>query len=121
MGYGTYIDQDESGILIDIKKYQCTIDSLLYLTTSYPDIMFSVCLCVHFQVIPKESHLTSAKWIINYLKGTKNVGLWYLKVSVYDLVGYFDSDYVGCKIDWKNTSETCHILGNALVSWSYKK
>ncbi|XP_058758409.1 uncharacterized protein LOC131631655 [Vicia villosa] len=49
MGSGTYVDQDESGVSIDITKYR------------------------------------------------------------------------GCKTDCKSTSGTCHILGNALVSWSCKK
>ncbi|XP_050902272.1 uncharacterized mitochondrial protein AtMg00810-like [Lathyrus oleraceus] len=34
---------------------------------------------------------------------------------------YVDQDELGCKTDRKNTSGTCHILGNALVSWSCKK
>ena len=45
MGVGTYVDQDESGVSIDNTKYQGMIGSLLYLTESLPDIMFSVCLC----------------------------------------------------------------------------
>lgn len=58
---------------------------------------------------------------MKYLKGTTNIDLWYPKGIICDLLGYSDSDYVGCKIDQKSTSETCHILGNALVSWSCKK
>jgi hypothetical protein len=38
-----------------------------------------------------------------------------------NLIGYSDADYAGCKTDRKSTSETCHILGNALVSWACKK
>lgn len=78
-------------------------------------------LCARFQANQKESHFSSMKRIMKYLKGTTSIGLWYPKGSVSDLVGYSDSDYVGCKIDRKNTSGTCHILGNALVSWSCKK
>ena len=63
----------------------------------------------------------AVKRIMNYLKGTKNVGLWYRKDSVCNLIGYSDTDYAGCKTDRKSTSGTCHILGNALVSWACKK
>lgn len=121
MSSSTYVDQDESGKPIDITKYRGMIGSLLYLTASRPDIMFSVCLCARFQSCPKESHLSSVKRIMKYLKGTPNVGLWYPKGSLCELVGYSDSDYAGCKTDRKSTSGTCHILGNALVSWSCKK
>ena len=102
MGSGTYVDQDESGVFIDITKYQGMIGSLLYLTTSRRDIMFSVYLCACFQENPKESYLMEVKRIMKYLKGTKNVGLWYPKGSICDLVG------------------TCHILGNASLSWPCK-
>ncbi|XP_019418434.1 PREDICTED: tRNA(His) guanylyltransferase 1-like [Lupinus angustifolius] len=32
------------------------------------------------------------------------------------LLGYFNSDFVGCKLDRKSTSGTCHLLGSSLVS-----
>jgi hypothetical protein len=32
------------------------------------------------------------------------------------LIGYSDSDYAGCKVDRKSTSETCQFLGRSLVS-----
>ena len=38
----TKLDKDEQGINIDIKLYRSMIGSLLYLTASRPDIMFSV-------------------------------------------------------------------------------
>ncbi|XP_050902044.1 uncharacterized mitochondrial protein AtMg00810-like [Lathyrus oleraceus] len=121
MGFRTYVDQDEFGVEIDITKYLGMIGSLLYLTTSRPDIMFNVCLYARFQANPKESHFTAVKRIMKYLKGTTNLGLWYPKGSICDLVGFYDSDYAGCKIDRKSTSGTCHILGNALVSRSCRK
>lgn len=117
----TYVDQDESVTSIDITKYRGLIGSLLYLTASRHDIMFSVCLCARFQANPKESHLTAVKRIMKYLKGTTNVGLWYPKGSMCNLIGYSDADYAGCKTGRKSTSGTCHILGNALVSWACKK
>ena len=83
------------------------IESLLYVTASKPDIMFSVCICARFQVSPRESHLKATKIILRYLKHTQNIGLWYLKGAKSELVGYSDSDYVGCKVERKSTSGTC--------------
>ncbi|XP_050897651.1 uncharacterized mitochondrial protein AtMg00810-like [Lathyrus oleraceus] len=120
MGSGTYLDQDESRTPIDITKYRAMIGSLLYLTASRPDIMFSVCLCTRFQASPKESHLTVVKRIMKHFKGTSNVGLWYPKGSICSLVGFSDADYAGCKTDRKSMSGTCHIFGNAVLSWSCK-
>jgi hypothetical protein len=61
------------------------------------------------------------KIILRYLRHTRSVGLWYSKGATFDLIGYFDSDYAGCKIDRKSTSGGCHLLGSSLVSWTSKK
>ena len=49
------------------------------------------------------------------------MGLWYPSHSPIHLVGYFDSDFAGCKLDRKSTSGTCHLLGSSLISWHSKK
>ena len=48
---------------VDISNYRGMVGSLLYLTASRPDIMFSTCLCARFQSDPKESHLVAIKRI----------------------------------------------------------
>ena len=97
------------------------IESLLYVTTSRSDVMFSVCKFARYQALPRESHLKPTKRILRYLKGTHDVGLWYPKGFNSKLIGYSDSDYGGCKIDRMSKSGTCQLLGRSLVSWSSKK
>ncbi|XP_052724055.1 uncharacterized mitochondrial protein AtMg00810-like [Vigna angularis] len=116
-----YLDLDEAGKIVDQKMYRGMIGSLLYLTTSRLDIIHNVCLYARFQSQPKESHLTIVKRILKYLKGTKNLGLWYPSGSNIFLKGYSDYDFSGCKLDRKRTSGTCHLLGCSLVSWNSKK
>ena len=64
MATSCYLDKDEKGKSIEVTKYRCMIGSLLYLTSSRPDIMFSVCMCARYQANPKESHLTATKRIM---------------------------------------------------------
>ena len=52
---------------------------------------------------------------------TPNYGLWYPHGTSFDLLGYSDADWAGCKMDRKSTSGTCQFLGWSLVSWSSKK
>ena len=59
MSTAHYLDKDEIGQSIDIKKYRGMIGSLLYLSVSRPDIMFSVCMCARSHANPKESHLSA--------------------------------------------------------------
>ncbi|KAJ9547332.1 hypothetical protein OSB04_019875 [Centaurea solstitialis] len=115
------LDKDSKGKPVDVTLYRGMIGSLLYLTASRPDIMYSTCLCARYQAEPKESHLTVVKRIFRYLKGTPNLGLWYSKDSGFDLTAYSDSDFAGCKIDRKSTTGGCHLLGGKLVSWTSKK
>ena len=96
------------------------IGSLLYLCASRLDIMLLVCMCARFQADPKEIHLRAMKRIMRYLVYTPKFGLWYPK-GTFDLIGYSDADYAGCKIDRKSTSGTCQFLGRSLVSWASKK
>src|SRR3954470_17929732 len=77
MATNTNLDKDEKGKEVDEKLYRGMIGSLLYLTASRPDIMFSVCMCARYQSCPKESHLKAVKRILRYLRGTTTYGLWY--------------------------------------------
>jgi len=121
MSSNAYLETDLTGKDVDEKTYRGMIGSLLYLTSSRPDIMFSTCLCARFQSKPKESHMTAVKRILKYLKGTVNVGLWYPKGNTCSLVGYTDADYAGCRVERKSTSGACHLFCGSLVSWSCRK
>ena len=115
------LDKDEKGKSIYSTMYRGMIGSLLYLTASRPDIMYCVCLCAKFQSYTKESHLSVVKRILIYLKGTMDIGLWYPKSDNIELIGFSDANFVGCGVERKNTSGTCHFLGHSLVSWHSKK
>ena len=116
MSTTTNLDKDTNGKSVDEKFYKDMIGSLLYLAASRLDIMFSVCFCARFQTSPKESHLHAVKWIIRYVKGILDFGLYYFKYASFDLLGYSDADFAGSKTDRKSTSETCQFLGHSLVS-----
>nr|GFA18673.1 putative ribonuclease H-like domain-containing protein [Tanacetum cinerariifolium] len=61
------------------------------------------------------------KRIFRYLKGQPKLGLWYPKVSSFDLESYSDSDYAGANLDRKSTTRGCQFLGRRLISWQCKK
>nr|GEU90020.1 hypothetical protein [Tanacetum cinerariifolium]GEU91907.1 hypothetical protein [Tanacetum cinerariifolium] len=85
--------KDPDGKDVDVHTYKSMIGSLMYLTSSRPDIMFVVCACACFQVTPKALHLHAVKRIFRYLKGKPHLGLWYPKDLPFNLVAYSDSDY----------------------------
>ncbi|GKA27697.1 reverse transcriptase domain-containing protein [Tanacetum coccineum] len=113
--------KDESGEEVDVHMYRSMIGSLMYLTSSRPDIMFAVCACARYQVNPKVSHLHAVKRIFRYLKGQPKLGLWYPKDSPFDLVAYTYSDYAGASLDRKSITGGCQFHGCRLISWQCKK
>ncbi|GJT82914.1 putative ribonuclease H-like domain-containing protein [Tanacetum coccineum] len=113
--------KDEEASDVDVHLYRSMIGSLMYLTTSRPDIMFTVCACSRFQVTPKTSYLNVVKRIFRYLKGKPKLGLWYPRVSSFNLEAYSDSDYAGANLDRKSTIGGCQFLGRRLISWQCKK
>nr|GEV75916.1 ribonuclease H-like domain-containing protein [Tanacetum cinerariifolium] len=113
--------KDPDGEDVDVHIYRSMIGSLMYFTSSRPDIMFAVYACARFQVTPKASHIHAVKRIFRYLKGKPHLGLWYPKDSTFDLVAYLDSDYAGASLDRKSTTGGCQFLGYRLISWQCKK
>ncbi|GJS17153.1 putative ribonuclease H-like domain-containing protein [Tanacetum coccineum] len=113
--------KDEDGKDVDVHVYISMIGSLMYFTTSRPDIMFVVCTCARFQVTPKVSHLNVVKRIFRYLKHQPKLGLWYPRDSPFELEAFSDSDYGGASLDRKSTTGGCQFLGRRLISWQCKK
>jgi len=100
----THLELDKESKKVDRTQYRAMIGSLLYLTTSRPDIMFNVCLCARIQKEPREVHLTTIKRIFRYLIGTFNLGLLFKRRESFRLTSYYDADYVSDKVKIKSTS-----------------
>ena len=92
MSSSTKLNVDSSGVEVSPTLYRSIIGSLLYLTASRRDIMFSVGVYARYQAAPKKSHLTAVKRIIRYINGTPDYGFWYSKDTNACLAGYSDAD-----------------------------
>ncbi|GKA76264.1 retrovirus-related pol polyprotein from transposon TNT 1-94 [Tanacetum coccineum] len=115
------LDVDLSGEPVDQSDYHSKIGSLMYLTSSRPDLVQAVCYCARYQARPTEKHLNEVKRIFKYLKGTINMGLWYPKDFGFELTVFSDADHAGCLDTRKSTSGGIQFLGDKLVSWMSKK
>ncbi|GJS20416.1 retrovirus-related pol polyprotein from transposon TNT 1-94 [Tanacetum coccineum] len=115
------LDEDLQGKPIDATLYHGMIGSLMYLTSSRPDLIYAVCLCARYQTKPTEKHLNEVKRIFQYLKGTINMGLWYSKDTGMSMTAYADVDHAGCQDTRLSISGSAQFLGDKLVSWSSKK
>ncbi|GKE47311.1 hypothetical protein Tco_1478569 [Tanacetum coccineum] len=116
-----HLDDDLSGTRVDQTKYRSMVGSLMYLTTSRPDIVHATCYCARYQARPTENHLMTFKRIFLYLKNTIHMGLWYPKDTGFELTTFLDSNHAGCRDTRKSTSGGIQFLsGDKLISWSSK-
>ena len=116
--------QKEDGVSrpVDTVTYQSIVGSLLYAAiTTRPDIAQAVGVVSKFCANPTQSHLTAAKRILRYLKGTAYLGLSYKKCADGNLIGYSDADWAGDVDDRHSTSGNVFLLAKGAVSWLSKK
>ena len=116
--------QKEDGVSgpVDTVTYQSIVGSLLYAAiTTRPDIAQAVGVVSKFCANPTQSHLTAAKRILRYLKGTVYLGLSYKKCADGNLIGYSDADWADDVDDRHSTSGNVFLLAKGAVSWLSKK
>nr|GEZ68915.1 uncharacterized mitochondrial protein AtMg00810-like [Tanacetum cinerariifolium] len=134
------LDEDKEGKAVDPLHYRGMIGTFLYLTASRPDLQFAICMYARYQAGPTKTHVHAVKRIFQYLRGTVNQGLWYLKDSSVALTAFADvdhagcqdtrqstsgtfadADHVGCQDTRRNTSGSVQFLREMLISWSSKR
>ncbi|GJX11977.1 hypothetical protein Tco_0201836 [Tanacetum coccineum] len=115
------LDEDTQGKVIDPTHYRGMVATLMYLTSSRPDLVYVVCMCARYQARPTEKHIHVVKRIFQYLRGTVNRGLWYSKDYVIALKAFAYADHVGCQDTRRSTSGSMQLLGDRFVSWSSKR
>jgi Reverse transcriptase (RNA-dependent DNA polymerase) len=89
--FSIYDEEDE----VDTNLYQSLIGSLRYLTCTRPDIMFAIGVTSRYMESPMTSHWKTIKMILRYVRGTIDIGLYYLKTKSFKLVDYSNSDWCG--------------------------
>ncbi|GJQ91365.1 retrovirus-related pol polyprotein from transposon TNT 1-94 [Tanacetum coccineum] len=85
------LDEDLQGKPVDPTHYHGMIGSLMYLTSSRPDLVFVVCICARYQAKPIKKHL------------------------------HADADHAGCQDTRRSTSGSVQFLRDKLVSWLSKR
>ena len=101
--------------------YRPMIGSLMYLTNTRPNIFFAVNTLSQYLIDLRHVHLTTAKHILRYLKGTVDYWLKYKADQRINLDDHADSDWAGSAISRKITSGCCFSMGSGVISWFSRK
>lgn len=114
---GFKMSRDNHGVTMDETYLKKIVGSLMYLTATRPDMMFSISLISRYMAKPTELHLQAAKRILRYLKGITNYGILNKKGGEEEeLLAFTDSDYAGDIDDRKSTSGYVFLLSSGAVS-----
>ncbi|KAL6320216.1 hypothetical protein AAG906_004725 [Vitis piasezkii] len=110
---GLKLTKHGAGKMVNATLYKQIVGSLMYLTSTRPDIMYPMSLISRYMENPSEVHLLAAKRIFRYLKGTTDFGIMYKTTGKSRLIGFLDSDYAGDLDDRKSTSGSVFRISSA--------
>jgi len=109
---------------VDEKTYRAIVGSLIYaMSATRPDLCFIVTYLSQYMSKPTSVHMTMAKHVLRYLKGTSDYKLVFRKSDVdMNLTGF-------CDADWGNSEDRRSITGygfclsknGPLISWKCRK
>ncbi|XP_049371095.1 secreted RxLR effector protein 161-like [Solanum verrucosum] len=113
--------KDDGEKKVNSSLYRSLIGTLLYLTSTRPDIMFAASLLSRFMQEPSQVQFGAAKRVLHYLQGTMDYGIMYKFGGNLNLIGYSDSGWDGSIDDTKSTSGYAFLFGSRICSWLSKK
>ena len=117
------MEQCEKPVALDTKTYyQQIIGTLIYAVIgTRPDITFAATRLSRFNNNPTEEHIKYAKYVLKYLKGTKDLEIKYDGDSDAGLIGYSDSDWGENRDDRHSTSGHIFLMANGAISWTSQR
>ena len=118
---GLKLHKDIEGREVDNRYFKQIVGSLMYLTSTRPDIMYAVSMISPYMEHPTEKDLNAARRILRYVRGTFSLGVFYKKGDDPKMVGYTDSDYAGDIDDRQSTEGSIFMMSEGAICWSSKK
>ncbi|KAL5542134.1 hypothetical protein UlMin_009844 [Ulmus minor] len=131
------LSKDEGDLLEDPASYRRLIGKLLYLTITRPDLSYSMNKLSQFLVQQRTPHMVAAQCVLQYIKSSPSLGLFYPSRTAVQLKAYAEAELTGLSAtqfkmfsyaDWASCSDTrrsisgfCVFLGESLMSWKSKK
>jgi len=113
---------DNDKVEMKMVLYGSAIGSLMYAhVCTRPDIAFVVNALGRYLSNPGLDHWKAIKKVFRYLQGTKDNMLTYKKFDQLQVIGYSDSDFVGCSDDQKSTSGFIFMMAGGVISWKSVK
>ena len=112
---GIHLEKSEEPVALDTKTYyQQIIRMLIYAA-------FVATRLSQFNNNPTEEHIKYARYVLRYLKGTKELKIKYDGASDADLIRFSDSDWGENRDDRHSTSGHVFLMANGAISWASQR
>ncbi|WVZ24551.1 hypothetical protein V8G54_003095 [Vigna mungo] len=113
--------KDSGDLLPCLTEYRAFVGSLQYFSLTRPDIAFSTNKLAQFMQHPRTTHWSALKWVLCYLAGSCNKGIFILATTPLTFHAYSHADWAGDKDDYISTTGYLLYLGSTPISWSSRK
>jgi ketosteroid isomerase-like protein len=123
MDVNVKLDVFEGEEIVEQVLYQSIVGSLMYAALgTRPDIAYTVSGLSKYTSCPRSIHMTAAKRVLRYLKGTSSMKLHYHNTDKDpNICGYTDSDWAGDSKDRKSQGGYVFTLNGGPISWRSRK
>lgn len=117
----TKLHNDDGSKEVDATLYKPLVGSLIYLTTTRPDLAYAISVLSQFMSKPLDSHWVAAKGVLRYLQGTLDFGIIYTDLFDIRLIGFSDSDWAGNVDNRRSITSYAFNIGFGVIAWSNKR
>ena len=120
---GIHLEKFEEPVAPDTKTYyQQIIGTLIYAAIgTRPDIAFAATRLSRFNNNSRKEHMKYAKYVLYYIKGTRELKIKYDGSSDARSIGYSDSDWGENRDDCHSTSGHVFLMANSAISWASQR
>ena len=105
----------------DATCYRRLVGRLIYLTITRSDLCYAVHILSQFMQAPREEHMSAARRVLRYIKGSPDCGIVINAHTDLQLIGYCDSDWGACPLTRRSLTGYLVTLGGSPISWKTKK
>jgi len=103
--------RDDGVEIADENLFKNIVESLMFLTTTRPTIIYVVMFVSRYMIEPLQTHMREAMRILKHVKGTLNFDIHYDANCKIELVGYRE-------LDW---STSLHDKNKLPIAWRLNK